>query len=153
MKPKLVIGLGNPLMGDEGVGWHVIERLAGDARLPRDTDLLWGSTDLLGCAGQMEGRRLIVLVDAWLCPEAPGSIAVLGDGEEIAALEDRQEHVHQLSVVQALRLLKACSPPLSAARFTLIAVAIASARVSSELSPAVSASLPQTLERVLAELA
>jgi len=37
-------------MGDEGVGWHVINRLACDPRLPEDTELIWCGTDLLACA-------------------------------------------------------------------------------------------------------
>ena len=30
---SLVIGYGNPLRSDDGVGWHVAERLADDPRL------------------------------------------------------------------------------------------------------------------------
>ena len=153
VKPHLVIGLGNPLMGDEGIGWHVLERLAGDPRLPQDTELLWGSTDLLACAGQMEGRRRIILVDAMLDPSRAGSVAVYSDRDGFPALDDRQEHAHQLSVVQALRLLQACSPGLSAVPVTLIAIAIDSARVTMELSPALSARMPELLDCILRELA
>ena len=152
MKPNLVIGLGNPLMGDEGVGWHILDRLAGDPRLPQDTDLLWGSTDLLACAGQMEGRRRIILVDAMLDASPAGSVAVYSDRDGFLPLEERQEHAHQLSVVQAIRLLQACSPSLRTVPFTLIAIAIDSARVTMELSPALSAGMPELLDRILREL-
>jgi len=153
VKPNLVIGLGNPLMGDEGVGWHILERLAGDPRLPQDTDLLWGSTDLLACAGQMEGRRRIILVDAMLDASPAGSVAVYSDRDGFLPLEERQEHAHQLSVVQAIRLLQACSPSLRTVPFTLIAIAIDSARVTMELSRALSAGMPEMLDRILRELA
>jgi hydrogenase maturation protease len=153
VKPNLVIGLGNPLMGDEGAGWHILERLAGDPRLPPDTELLWGSTDLLACAGQMEGRRRIVLVDAMLDPSRAGSVAVYSDRDGFLPLDDRQEHAHQLSVVQAVRLLQACSPSLGTVPVTLIAIAIDSARVTMDLSPPLSAAMPEILDRILQQLA
>jgi hydrogenase maturation protease len=153
VKPNLVIGLGNPLMGDEGVGCHILDRLAGDPRLPQDTDLLWGSTDLLACAGRMEGRRRIILVDALLDPSRAGSVAVYSDRDGFLPLDDRQEHAHQLSAVQAVRLLQTCSPSLKTVPFTLIAIAIDSARVTMDLSPALEAGMPGMLDRILRELA
>ena len=153
MNPNLVIGLGNPLMGDEGIGWHVIQQLAGDPRLPEGTDLLWGGTDLLACAEQMEGRRRIILVDSILDASPVGSVTVFGNGDGLRGLEDRQEHVHHLSLTQALHLLHLASPSLGAARFSLIAVSIDSARIKPELSPVLAARMPQILNRVLQELA
>ncbi|MDP2996782.1 MAG: hydrogenase maturation protease [Bryobacterales bacterium] len=153
MKPNLVIGLGNPLMGDEGIGWHILDRLAADPRLPQDTELLWGSTDLLACAGQMEGRRRIVLIDAMLDPSHAGSVAVYSDRDGFPHLDEGQEHAHQLSAVQALRLLQSCSPGLRTVPVTLIAIAIDGASVTMELSPALSAGMPELLDRILRELA
>ena len=151
MKPNLVVGLGNPLMGDEGMGWHVIDQLTSDPRLPEDTDLLWGGTDLLACAEQMEGRRRIILVDALLDTTPVGSITVFGGG--LLGLDDRQEHIHHLSLTQALHLLQITSPSLRTVRFSLIAVSVDSVRMQSKLSPALAARMPQILNRVLQELA
>src|ERR1039457_3848424 len=58
MKPLLIIGLGNPLMGDDGVGAQLAESLAGRA----DADVLFGGTDLLPCAGELEGRQPVILI-------------------------------------------------------------------------------------------
>jgi len=62
MKPVVVIGLGNPLMGDDGIGWHVAERLATDPRLPSGVEAIQGGTDLLRCAARIEGRRRAILI-------------------------------------------------------------------------------------------
>jgi hydrogenase maturation protease len=138
-------------MGDEGMGWHVIDQLTSDPRLPEDTDLLWGGTDLLAGAEQMEGRRRIILLDTILDASPVGSITVFGDG--LLGLDDRQEHVHHLSLTQALHLLHLASPSLGAVRFSLIAVSVDSVRMQSKLSPALAARMPQILNRVLQELA
>jgi len=152
VKSHLVIGLGNRLMGDEGVGWHIIDRLAGDPRLPEDTELLWCGTDLLACADQIEGRSRITLVDSLLDPAQVGSVAVFGDENELRDLEDRQWHVHHLSLTQAIHLLRIASPSFGTARLRLIAICIDSALMQPELSPALAARMPQILECVLQEL-
>jgi hydrogenase maturation protease len=150
MKPNLVIGLGNALMGDEGVGWHAVDRLARDPRLPEDTEVLWGGTDLLRLEHQMEGRRRVILIDALLDPERAGVVSVL---EEPIDLEERQEGVHHLSPAQAIGLLRFAAPPLRAVRFTLVAVGIAEAQHNPELSRGLARGLPEVVERVIRELA
>jgi len=152
VKSHLVIGLGNHLMGDEGVGWHVINRLACDPRLPEDMELLWCGTDLLACADQIEGRSRITLVDALLDPSQVGSVAVFGDGNGMRGLEDRQWHVHHLSLTQVIHLLQIVSPSFATARLSLIAICIDSAPMQPDLSPVLAAKMPQILERVLQEL-
>jgi hydrogenase maturation protease len=139
-------------MGDEGVGGHIIDRLAGDPRLPEDTELLWGGTDLLACAGQIEGRSRITLIDALLDPSQVGRVEVFGDGDELRGLEDRQWHVHHLSLTQVIQLLWIASPSFRKPRLRLLAVCVDSARMQPELSPALAARMPQILECVLQKL-
>jgi len=155
VKPHLVIGLGNRLMGDEGIGWHVIDRLARDPRLPGDTELIWCGTDLLACADQVEGRSRVTLVDAMLDTSQVGSVVVFrdGEGDGLRGLEDRQGHVHHLSLTQAIHLLRIASPSFETARLCLIAICVDSARMQAELSPMLAARMPEILDRVLQELA
>ena len=145
MKPLLAIGLGNPLMGDEGVGWYVASRLASDPRLPAGAETIWGGTDVLRYAGQIEGRSRVILIDAVRDGAPPGTVAVFEDG---AGLDDRQTNAHELSAVQAMRLLQVMMP----VRFTLLGVSIWSATAGSKLSEAVEARMPAILDRVLEEL-
>jgi len=146
MKPLLAIGLGNPLMGDEGVGWYVASRLASDPRLSADAETIWGGTDLLRYAGQIEGRSRVILIDAVRDGAPPGTVAVFEDG---AGLDDRQTNAHELSAVQAMRLLQLMMP----VRFTLLGVSIASAAAAGKLSAALEGRMPAILDRVLEELA
>jgi hydrogenase maturation protease len=100
----------------------------------------------------MEGRSQVTLVDALLDPSQVGSVAVFGDGNGLRSLEDRQWHVHNLSLTQVIHLLRIVSPSFETARLSLIAICIDSARMQPELSPALAARMPQILERVLQEL-
>ena len=149
-KPHLVIGLGNPNMGDEGVGCLLAEKLAADPRLPQGVEVADGGADLLACAGRMTGRQRITLIDAILDPGKPGALHVF-DGD-FSGLAVDQPDAHSLSAVAAVRLLQLTDPELGRARFKLVAVAIGSAGLGPGLSPELEAQLPSLVDRVLAEL-
>ena len=161
MKPLLAIGLGNPLMGDDGVGCAVAEQLASDPRLPEGAEVICGGSDLLRYAGEMEGRRRVVVIDAIQGDTEPGSVEIfegalsgLGgeqcSGEQLndRPLNEKQDHVHNLSAVQAIRLLRILKP----LRCTLVGISISSAELGTSLSPTVAAHMPAILDNVLQEL-
>ncbi len=150
MKPHLVIGLGNSLMGDEGIAFHLLEALREDLRLPTDVELFWGGADLLGCAGRMSGRSRVTLLDAMLDPSEPGALRVIED--DFAALETLHLSAHQLSAAGAVELLRLTEPSLRDIRFKLIAVTVSAVEFRSALSPFLAAMLPHLLERVVNEL-
>ncbi len=143
MKPRLVIGLGNPLMGDDGVGCRVAERLAADPRLPPGVEVISGGTDLLRCAGQIEGRTSVLVVDAVQTGAEPGSVQEIDP-----QIPDRQDHAHHLSAAQALTLLRMLTP----APVRLLGIAVRSAACEPDLSPALAARVPSILDRLLEEL-
>jgi len=146
MKPLLVIGLGNPLMGDDGAGCVVAERLARDPRLPPGVEVIRGGSDLLRYLGQMEGRSRVVVVDAIEDSAEPGSVLRFEDFE--SELDGHQVHAHHLSAVQAIRLLQLEAP----VRCTLLGIAISSAAMVDGLSPALEARIPEVVDRVLEEV-
>jgi hydrogenase maturation protease len=146
MKPLLAIGLGNPLMGDDGVGCAVAEQLASDPRLPECAEVICGGTDLLRYADQMEGRSRVVVVDAVEGDMEPGSIVTFeGAGPELGECQD---HAHHLSAVQAIRLLGMTK----SVRCTLLGISVSSVAIGTGLSPTVGARMPTILDRVLQEL-
>jgi len=148
LKPLLVVGLGNPLMGDDGVGWHVVESLAADPRFPSDAEVIFAGTDLLRCAGRLEERRRVVLIDAVQDGAVPGTVTCFGG--DLCNLETRGGGAHQLSAIDALGVLRAvASPP----EFTLIGITVAAVSAGEVLSPALSARLPVILDEVLLVLA
>ena len=56
MKTTAIIGLGNPLMRDDGVGIRVVERIRDDSRLPADVEVLDLGTGGLTVLHAIEGR-------------------------------------------------------------------------------------------------
>ncbi|HTP35336.1 MAG TPA: hydrogenase maturation protease [Candidatus Acidoferrales bacterium] len=146
MKPLLVIGLGNPLMGDDGVGCAVAGRLADDPRLPEEVEVVSGGCDLLRYAAQMEGRSRVMVLDAVYESAEPGCILVFEDPG--AELDATQDHAHHLSAGQAIQLLQMTMP----LRATLVGIGVSSAGFEPWLSPLMESRMPAILDRVLQEL-
>ena len=144
MKPRLVLGLGGALAGDDAIGLRLAERLAADPRLPPDVEATTGGADLLRLAGVLAGRSHVVLVDA--VAARPGDTRPLVGEHPLPGLDTRQGHAHHLSAVQALDLLLLSEPALAATRFTWFLVPIASTDPGDDLSPALARALPELTE-------
>jgi hydrogenase maturation protease len=147
--PVLVLGLGNPLAGDDGIGARVVAALAADARLPQGVEVMQGGSDLLRLTDALSGRLHVVLIDAILDPDRPGAVDVMTSTQ---ALNQHQGHAHHLSAVQSLALLRAVYPELARASMTWVAIAVGGARITHDISPELEAALPDILDRVLAIL-
>lgn len=147
--PVLVLGLGNPLAGDDGVGSRIAEALVRNPRLPEGIDVMPAGSDLLRLAPYMDGRTDVVLLDAVLTDGGVGTVSVLTD---VCGMDMRQGHAHHLSAVQAMALLRSVVPRLDRVRCTWITIGVANSRISHDLSPALDAMLPGIVDTVLTAL-
>ncbi len=68
-----IIGIGNPLMGDDGVGIVVAERLS-QVRLPDGVEVIDGGTGGITLLTLMEGAGKVILVDAVATGQKPGTV-------------------------------------------------------------------------------
>lgn len=73
-KPIIVVGLGNPLMGDEGVGLHVVQRLEKRQDDFPNVEFVEGGTSLAAAVYRTMGRRKAVFIDCALMGEEPGTL-------------------------------------------------------------------------------
>lgn len=72
----LVMGIGNYLMGDEGVGVHIANQLLNEI-LPASVDVVDGGTGGFHLLGYFERYQIIILVDATLDDNDPGTIRLI----------------------------------------------------------------------------
>jgi len=72
----LILGIGNILRKDDGVGIHVINRL-GDTNLPPEVTLLDGGTAGVDLLHYLQNINKLIVIDAILTNEKPGTIHVL----------------------------------------------------------------------------
>jgi len=74
MKDTVIIGLGSPLMSDEGVGVHLIRRLPTHGPFGPRVDLLDLGTAGARILHAVAGRRKVIFVDCAFMDEEPGAI-------------------------------------------------------------------------------
>jgi len=101
----LVLGVGNKLMSDEGVGVHVIERLAEKFKLPEEVQVLDGGTLGLDLLYYLEGIENLLLVDAADTGKEAGTMIRLQD-EQVPAFMSIKISPHQIGVPDMLAAAK-----------------------------------------------
>ena len=72
-RPILIIGLGNPLLGDEGIGVVLAQRLAEEFAAQADVECLELGTGGMALLHVLGGRQKAVLLDCALMGQAPGT--------------------------------------------------------------------------------
>ncbi len=147
----LVLGLGNILLGDEGVGVRVIERLREQYTFGEGVLVMDGGTLGLDLLPYLEGAARLLVVDAVQARKPPGTLVRL-EGDEVSAFLDASKvsaHQEGLEDLLAVAALKGYLP----GEVVLWGVQIESLSVSLELSSAVSAQVDALVRNVIEELA
>lgn len=144
----LVLGLGNPLCGDDGLGVAAVEELGRRYRAPPGALFLDGGTLGLSLLPFLEDAEQAILVDAVRDDAPPGTLVRLSGTEVRPAVESRLS-VHQVGVadlVGAADLLGRLPR-----RLVLLGLVPASLDLGVGLSPEVAPRLGALVEAVAAE--
>jgi hydrogenase maturation protease len=150
MVETLVLGLGNILLRDEGVGVRLVERLLERYLFPKGVEVLDGGTLGLDLLPYLQDAGRLLVVDAVQAGNPPGTLVRL-IGEEIPAFLDASRvspHQDGLHDLLAVARLKGALPEC----VVFWGVQIESLGVGLELSPAVAGRLDVLVENVIAEL-
>ena len=149
MRRTLILGLGNPLLGDEGIGVWVVEELK-ELDLPAGVELADGGTAGLGLIGLMEGYQRVIIVDAADMGRPPGHVVRFTPSEVQFKTAEAPLSLHQIGLGEALVVAEA----LEMAPAELIIIGIQPGRIEAGvgLSPEVEGAIPQAIRIVLDEL-
>jgi hydrogenase maturation protease len=147
--PKIVIlGVGNLLLSDEGVGVHVANELL-QLDLPAGVSVVEGGTDGLGLIDIITEADRLIVVDAVKGGGAPGSIYHFDIDEVRGCPSGFQTSAHQIGILEVINLSGLIGQqPYT----TVIGVEPKSLEMSMELSPEVKDKIPRIIELVLDEL-
>ena len=147
-KRVVILGVGNVLLSDEGVGVHVANTLT-DMHLPQGVEVVEGGTDGFRLMNVVEGAGRLVVVDAVKGGGAPGSIYRF-DINDVPTFPDAYKtSVHQIGILEVVHLSKLIG---EAPETTIIGIEPKSLGIGMELSPEVKSKLPRIIEVVLEEV-
>jgi hydrogenase maturation protease len=148
LKPILILGIGNILLKDEGIGVHVANKLI-EAPLPPDVEVMDGGTigmDLLYC---IEGRKKVIVIDTVKAGEPPGTMYRFTD-KDLAVKKDFLRTAHGIDfydVVQTSRMLGRKPDEI-----VFIGIEPEDMNEGMELSPAIANRIPAIIKLVMREL-
>ncbi len=101
----LIIGMGNVLMQDEGVGVRAVELLESLYHIPEGVMIMDGGTTGTELLAPMRNKKHLIVADAVNTGAEPGSLVRLAD-EEVPAFFQTKISNHQLGLSDLLALLQ-----------------------------------------------
>ncbi len=145
----LVLGLGNPLRGDDGVGPRVVAELL-RRRIPEGVEAVDGGIGGLDLLHLLEGRKRAIIVDAAELGRRPGEFVRFTPEEAHLVQSLASLSSHTAGLADALALARALGQTLP----EIIIYGVQPERMDwgEGLSPAMEAALPQLVEEILGEL-
>lgn len=146
--PLLILGLGNVLLGDDGLGVAAVRQLLAEYEPPEGVQVLDGGTLGLSLLPHLEDAERAILVDA-IADDAPVASLVRLEGEDVAPAVAARLSPHQIGVSDLLEGARwlGRSPRI----VLLLGLVPGSIELGLERSAAVEASLPDLVGRVVEE--
>jgi hydrogenase maturation protease len=147
--PILVLGIGNILLRDEGVGVRVAQRLQG-MELPASVEVVDGGTAGADLLDVLADRKKVVVIDAVDTDIEPGAVLRFG-GDELEPSKGAEVSLHDVGIAETLAMTEmlGCAPE----SVVFLGVKPADLQPGLVLSERVADSMEHVIELVLAEIA
>lgn len=143
-----VVGVGNLIHTDDGLGVHAIQKLQDDPRVPNDVTLMDGGTFGIELLAYLQDCRKLILLDAVDVGRGPGTLIRL-TGDELRGFPCGAS-VHQLGVADLLATLPLVSD--IPREIVLLGAQPASTDWGTELTPPVAAVLGKLVDAAVEQL-
>jgi len=144
----LILGVGNILLGDEGVGVRVIEAMQ-DMKLPENVELLDGGTASIDILENLKNREKVIIIDTVKGGGEPGTVYRFTPAD-IRVKKKMYTSLHQVGILEALTMFEYTGG--TPRDITIYGIEPEKMELGLELSPEISAVIPRVIELVLAEI-
>jgi hydrogenase maturation protease len=119
-KRIVILGVGNLLKGDDGVGVRVIEALERGGTLPPGVELVDGGTGGPTLMTEFAGAAALIIVDAGELGAAPGTVREFGLDDVAATNTPRPFSLHDVGVMGMIDLARQVGELPAAVRFVVV---------------------------------
>jgi len=146
-----IVGMGNPEMGDDGIGVHLAEMLSeqvrrGDWQAP--AEIVCADRDpLLAGALLAEGKR-VLLIDAVDMKREPGAWRLFTDTDLLPCREPASGSTHTLPLARVIELARGLG---CADRLRILGIQVGDVRPGRFLSPPVRRCVPDVMTKIREE--
>ena len=146
-----VIGLGNYLMADEGVGLHALDLLEKKCR-DFPVDLVDAGTCGMNLLHQFEERQKVIFLDGGNCNKKPGQFVRFHPGEVVSRKKLGRQSLHEFDLIEFLNLAKEMDKTENI-DIVIYCIQTRDIKMSDKLSPPVRKALPFVVDKIYNELA
>lgn len=145
----VVLGIGNLIMQDEGVGVRVVEALERDHAMPAGVKLIDGGTSAMELLDELSNLDHLIVVDAINAGKPPGTLVRI-EGDEVPTFFRTRLSPHQIGLPDVLASLEFLGAQPK--KMVILGVQPQTMELGMELTPVVAAQVPELVNRVLAEI-
>jgi hydrogenase maturation protease len=146
VQPVLVLGLGNILMQDEGIGVRAVQQLLRDYEFPPEVEVLDGGTAGMALYEHIVNRSHVIVIDAVKTGREPGALVKL-ENDEVPAFFRNKVSPHQMALSDILAALKIGGEQLP--EIVVIGVEPATLETGLDMSDLVLAQLDALVEKAV----
>jgi hydrogenase maturation protease len=148
-KRIIVLGVGNELLSDEGIGVHVIKALQKKNSLPPEVEVMEGGTDGFGLINIITDTDRLIVIDSIKGGSEPGTLYKF-DIEDAPATPDLfKTSVHQIGILEVINLSSLIG---KTPKTTVIGIEPQTISTGMQLSEPVRAKIPRVIELVKEEV-
>ncbi len=145
----LVLGLGNILLSDEGVGVRIVEALDASHELPDEVESLDGGTTGMELLDRVAGRDCLIVADA-VNADGPAGRVIRLENDDIRMLFETRFSPHQLGLSDMLAALRLIDE--APRRVVVIGVVPENLKTGLDLSPAAAGGRDAAVAMIVDEL-
>lgn len=146
----VILGIGNTILSDEGVGVHAVGALLTNYDLPAGVEVMDGGTAGMELLEPLSGVNLLVVLDAVKSGRPAGTIVKI-IGDEVPVFFRTKISPHQISICDVLASLELIGDKPK--EMVLIGVEPDSLELGLEMTPAIAACMSEMVDMAVAELA
>jgi hydrogenase maturation protease len=145
-KEILVLGIGNILQMDDGIGVHIVNHIIESGmQMSDDVDIVDGGTAGYDLIPLMQNRKKIIIVDALKVDDKPGSIYRFTPEQIIETA--RPFTLHEVGIKSVLRMLEFLGEKPEVEIIGIVPENIDTLNIG--ISPSVKESIPRAVEQIL----
>ena len=149
LPPVLVLGLGNILLQDEGLGIHALRLLQARYELPAEVEFLDGGTSGMALIDMISRRKHLLVLDAVQTGDPPGTLVKMSN-EDVPVYFGLRVTPHQLGLSDVLASLELADEQPGSV--TVLGLVPESLEMSLDLSDHISVRLEKLIEAAASEL-
>jgi hydrogenase maturation protease len=150
LKDTVVLGFGNPLMADEGIGVEVVSLLSRRADEFPSVEFIDAGTAGFSLLHKLSGRRKAIIIDCCVMGAEPGAIRMFTPGDVKSVKQLSHFSLHEADILQVIDL--ACRLGECPGEILIFGIEPETIKMQKSLSPVLAERLGNYVEMVEAQL-